>query len=94
MAAFTIQRKTLNAGAVTPITPPYPCALVKIGNATADDVHVLSQSLDTSQYSVIAAGFEETFDGTARSLYRGGPGGEVAFYLLSIAGGPVVLKWL
>lgn len=93
MPAFTLQRRTLIAGAVTPITPPYPCSLVKIGNATADDLRVLSQGVDVAQYSVIAAGFEETFDGSGRALFSGGPQGFVAFYLISVAGGAVILKW-
>lgn len=85
-----IERLTLVVGAVTSVYSPYPCYRLRIGNATLDDLKVLSQSADTGQYSVIASGFEDTFENTGHYLFEKG----IVCYLLSAVGGDVVLKWI
>lgn len=93
MPAFAIQRKVLTAGVSTPITAPFPCSGVVVGNATPGDVQVLSQTTDATQYLIITAGYEHMFQSPGGHLFRF-DFAEIAFYLNSVAGGAVVLTWL
>lgn len=87
---MVIDRQTLAANVLTPITPPVPCYGVVIGNATIDDVKVIDKSGTQAKYLVVAAGFEKELFNRGHYYFPR----EVAFYLLSVPGGDVTFEWI
>lgn len=88
---ITIQRLNLPAGQLVGITPPYPAHGIVIGNGTADDVRIYSQSDDQSQYLGIAAGYSWSCIHPRDRVFRG----DVAsLYINAVAGGVVTIEWV
>ena len=92
MPAENIQRVTLPANQVTAVLPPINAHGVVIGNATAGELRRTHQKTDLAQYEACGAGFTLTvtaYDGAHKFVQ-----GQVAFYLIALAGGPVSLRWI
>jgi hypothetical protein len=86
--AFRIARVSLSAGVLTPITPPQAFTAVSIGNATATDLEVHTQS-DGSEYLVVVSGYERALP-VVRTQFDSY---EIAFWLKSTGGGTAVIIW-
>lgn len=86
--AFRITRVSLVAGVLTPITPPAVFTAISIGNGTATDLEVHTQS-DGTEYLVVSAGYERTILIAKRQF----DSYEIGFWLKSSGGGTAVLIW-
>ena len=90
---FRIQRLTLLAGAITPITPPWTCSSVAISNITGDDLDVGSDN-QMAGYFTLPTCFERDIElsqsGSATALFHTG---QVNFWLRAVAQGEVILLW-
>ena len=90
---FRLQRLTLLAGDVTPITPPITCSSVAISNVTGDDLDVASD-VDFTNYFTLPNCFERDIElsqsGSATALFHTG---QVNFWLRAVIQGEVVLLW-
>lgn len=87
---FTTRRQAVTAGTSTPIVPPVAARIVKIGNASPDDLKVYSTSADETTYFIVSAGYEKEID---LKQYRFDTNG-VAFYLKAVQDGTAVLIWI
>jgi len=89
-SAFQVTRQTLVAGVLTPILPQMAVAKdVTIQNGTGADLEVHSSD-GGSNYVVIVEGFEREFWGNYQLYQRN----QIAFWLRSAGGGPVVMIWI
>ena len=90
---FRIQRLTLQAAELTPITPPITCSSVTIANRTGGDVRIITDGSGT-EYGILTTDFEERIDlsqsGAATALFHTG---QVNFHLQADMTGVVVLSW-
>lgn len=90
---FRIQRLTLLAATITPITPPMTCSSVAISNITGDDLDVGSDAAMT-QYFTLPNCFERDVElsqsGSATALFHRD---QVNFWLRAVMQGEVVLLW-
>ncbi len=87
--AFRQMRITLAANILTPVYPPEPFRKVMIGNGSATDVLLYTNS-DLSEYRIISASFERQVEALTVSVFRTE---EIAFWLLSVQGGLVICEW-
>lgn len=88
--AFQINRRILAAGVLTDIKPTIAVARdVIVQNATGADLEVHSSTSGTD-YVVIVAGFERSFEGHYQLYTRN----DVALWLKSPLGGAVILIWI
>lgn len=92
MPSFVIDRRTLVAGVSTAITPPRDAGKVKIGNATADDLQVYTIPNDSTAMSIVPAGFQDEIN--LGELGKRFAKVDIAFWLIAVQSGDVVLKWL
>lgn len=88
---FQIDRQTLTAAVLTPITPPMTCQSVTIRNETGDDIQVASDDAGL-QYVTIADGLERVIwlPTPSSGLFRKD---QIAFWITAAASGDVVLMW-
>lgn len=87
---FKPRRVAVVAGVALAVKPPAHARIVKIGNATPDDLKVYEDPNDESTYFVIAAGYEKEIDVKG---YRFDPL-QTAFHLKPVQSGTAVLIWL
>jgi hypothetical protein len=86
--AFRIKRIVLAAGVLTPVVPPVATFRRCMIAAAGTDVLVHTND-DQSEYRTVTQGFEREFN-TLMPIFRTE---ETAFWLLSVAGGLVILEW-
>lgn len=91
MPNFAIDRRALVAGVSTAITPPRDATKVKIGNASPDDLQVYTIQNDSTAMSIVPAGFQ---DEIALAEGKRFAKVDIAFWLIAVQSGDVVLKWL
>lgn len=89
--AIRIQRVTLAAGVLTPITPPAPFTHCMVGNITGSDLSIYTcDDVAQNEFRVVTTGFERELRAYHRGFYQNLG---AAFWLLSTPGGTVILEW-
>lgn len=88
---FVIQRVSLVGGVQTEVIAPFTCQSCTVGNATDDDVRLITDLAGTG-YLIIQSNFERVI-----WLPRVDSGqfrrGEIGFWLQAVNSGEVILTW-
>lgn len=89
---FQIQRLTLQAGVLTPVTAPRSTPSVNVGNATAGNIEIHTSETGTD-FVILASNFERliTLSQPAYGIFRKDV---IVFWLKAVNTGTVVLIWV